>query len=462
MKARLFSITLSFAGLLASRASADVITDWNNMLLQTFAQEGQNASPPGNARALGMMGAAMFDAVNSVNRNFSAYLGYYDTTGPTSMEAAAAQAGYDVLMSLYGSNSFYASNFQSLLNSQLAGISDSTARNNGISLGQSAAAAMIAARTGDGADAPNSYTPQPVNTPGAWQPGNSSGAWGATAGSFLKAECAYTLPFTMTSGTQFRTLSPSGGTSWTQADVDAFLASPEYTAALQEVATLGSASSSLRTADQTNIAYFWMDGPGTASPPGHWNRIAQDVSGSLGLEDKARLFALLNLAEADTAIATWETKRYYDFWRPMQAIAQADIDGNAATTADTGWSPLIPTPSFPAFTSGHSAFSAAGAEILASFLGTDSITFTSYSESPFLSGADSYRTFNSFSEAADEAGMSRIYGGIHYSFDNIEGQNLGENVAGWTFNNFLQVVPEPGSFLLTALAGLILGFRRRR
>ena len=458
----LLLLSLSLPIFLTARASADVITDWNNMLLQTFAQEGQSATPPTNSRAMGMMGAAMFDAVNSVNRNFSAYLGYYDTTGPTSMEAAAAQAGYDVLMSLYGSNSFYASNFQSLLNSQLAGISDSTARNNGISLGQSAAAAMIAARTGDGSTASSTYTSQPINTPGAWQPGNSVGAWGATSGTFLKSEWGSLTPFTINSGSQFRTLSPSGGTTWTQADVDAFLASPEYTAALQEVATLGSASSSLRTADQTNIAYFWMDGPGTASPPGHWNRIAQDVSGSLGIEDKARLFALLNLAEADTAIATWETKRYYDFWRPMQAIAQADIDGNAATTADTSWSPLIPTPSFPSYTSGHSAFSAAGAEILASFLGTDNITFTSYSESPFLSGADSYRTFNSFSEAADEAGMSRIYGGIHYSFDNIDGQELGENVASWTFSNFLQVVPEPGSCLLASLAGLMMVFRRRR
>lgn len=462
MIGRLLLLCLSLHLLLPVRASADVITDWNNMLLQTFAQEGQNATPPANSRAMGMMGAAMFDAVNSVNRNFNAYLGYYDVTGPTSMEAAAAQAGYDVLMSLYGSNSFYASNFESLLNSQLAGITDSTARNNGIALGQSAAAAMITARTGDGSTASSTYTSQPINTPGAWQAGNSAGAWGATSGTFLKAEWGSVTPFTMNSGSQFRTLSPSGTSTWTQSDVNNFLASSAYTNALEEVRLIGSSTSATRTADQTNIAYFWMDGPGTASPPGHWNRIAQDLSGSLGIEDKARLFALLNLAEADVGIATWETKRYYDFWRPMQAIAQADIDGNAATTADTSWNPLIPTPSFPAFTSGHSAFSAAGAEILASFLGTDNVTFTSYSESPFLSGADSYRTFNSFSEAADEAGMSRIYGGIHYSFDNIEGQNLGENVASWTFSNFLQVVPEPSSFLLTALAGLILSFRRRR
>jgi len=190
---------------------------------------------------------------------------------------------------------------------------------------------------------------------------------------------------------------------------NAFLASPEYTAALQEVAALGSSTSTIRTQDQSNIAYFWMDGPGTASPPGHWNRIAQDVSGSLGIEDKARLFALLNLAEADTAIATWETKRYYDFWRPMQAIAQADIDGNAATTADTGWSPLIPTPRSlptPAVTAplarqGQKSWRVSWAPTASPSPAT--------ANRPFSAGANSYRTFNSFSEAADEAGMSRIY-----------------------------------------------------
>jgi hypothetical protein len=288
------------------------------------------------------------------------------------------------------------------------------------------------------------------------------GAWGATSGTFLKSEWGYVTPFTMNSGDQFRTLSPAGTSTWTQTDVNTFLASSAYTAAFEEVRILGSSTSSVRTQDQTNIAYFWMDGPGTASPPGHWNRIAQEVSGSLGIEDKARLFALLNLAEADVAIATWDNKRYYDFWRPMQAIAQADIDGNIDTAQITNWSPLIPTPSFPAFTSGHSAFSNAGATILASFLGTDNISFTTNSESPFLSGSDSYRTFNSFSEAAAEAGMSRIYGGIHYSFDNIDGQALGADVAANTFSNFLQVVPEPSSCLLTVMVGLMTAIRRRR
>jgi hypothetical protein len=146
----------------------------------------------------------------------------------------------------------------------------------------------------------------------------------------------------------------------------------------------------------------------------------------------------------------------------MQAIAQADIDGNIDTVQNTSWLPLIPTPSFPAVTSGHRAFSNGGATILASFLGTANISFTTISESPFLSGPDSYRTFNSFSEVAAEAGISRIYEAIHDSFDNIDGQALGADVATNTFSNYLQVVPEPSNCLLTMMVGLMTAIRRRR
>ena len=196
-----------------------------------------------------------------------------------------------------------------------------------------------------------------------------------------------------------------------------------------------------------------------------WTAQAQHCARSLGLyrnKDKARLFTVLNLAEADTAIATWDHKRYHDFWRPMQAIAQADIDGNIDTVQNTSWSPLIPTPSFPAFTRGHRAFSNAGATIMASFLGTANISFTTNSESPLPSGSDSYRTFNSFSEVVAEAGISRIYETLHDSFDNIAGQALGADVATNTFSNYRQVMPEPSSCLLTMMVGLMTAIRRRR
>jgi hypothetical protein len=246
-------------------------------------------------------------------------------------------------------------------------------------------------------------------------------------------------------------------------DYAAWVQSTSYTEQFNQVKSLGSATGSTRTADQTNIAYFWVDGPGTASPPGHWNRIAQTISASQGLsvEDNARLFALLNLAEADTGIATWEAKVYYDNWRPMLAINTANTDGNASTIEDAAWTPLIPTPSFGSYTSGHSAFSMAGAVILANFFGTDNIAFSTETESPFLAPGTT-RSFNSFSEAAEEAGMSRIYGGIHWMDDNLDGAALGSNIGNYISSNFLQPVPEPAGVLLISITGLIFILRRRR
>ena len=431
-------------------AHADVILDWNDHVLDIFAQQGQNATPPDNSRTLGMVHAAVFDAVNSVDRSYTPYLSYYDAGGSASAEAAAAQAARDVLVSIVGMESPFVTGIDNLLANHLAMIPEGLEKNNGIALGQASALGIINARSNDASTATGTYTTQPVNTPGAWQPGNSVGAWGASAGSFLKSEWGYVTPFTLSSGSQFRGGAPPS------------LSSAEYTAAFNQVKELGSLTSATRSTEQTYIAYFWVDGPGTASPPGHWNRIAQTISATEGLSitENARLFALLNLAEADVGIATWDTKRFYDLWRPMQAIAQADIDGNTNTIQDAAWSPLIPTPSFPAYTSGHSAFSMAAAVMLAQFFGSDDIAFTTNSESPFLDPNYS-RSYDSFSEAAEEAGMSRIYGGIHWAFDNTAGAELGTDISNWVFNNFLTPVPEPSSgLLLLAGAGLLL--RRHR
>jgi hypothetical protein len=447
-----FNLTLPAFFLLACGSlTADVITDWNSELLQTFADLGSNGSPTHNSRALAMTSAAVFDAVNSVNRNYSPYASYYDAGGSASMEAAAAQAAYSVMNSLYGSTGSFGTTYSNLLNSHLSTIPDGTAKTNGVSLGNMAASAILTSRASDGWNAPATYSPQPAGTPGAWQPEITFNAWGSTTGTFLDSEWGYVTPFAMTSGSQFRPVAAPA------------LTSSEYTTSFNEVKTIGDINSTTRTADQTNIAYFWVDGPGTASPPGHWNRIAQTLSASAGLslEENARLFALLNIAQMDTGIATWDSRRFYDFWRPITAIQQADIDGNIATIQDGAWEPLIPTPSFPGYNSGHSAFSAAGAELLALYFGTDAIAFSSTSESPFLNSSNNTRSFSSLSEAAEEAGRSRIYGGIHYEFENQAGQQLGQDVAQFVFGSQLAPVPEPSAGLLVAVAAIV-GLRRRR
>lgn len=413
---------------------------------------------------MGMLGGAVFDAVNSVNRSYSAYNGYFNpTTSGSSIDtsAAAATAANSVLQSVFndyfGLGNSYSSNFTNKYNTQMSAIADGEGKTRGMEVGLAAAQAMITARTNDGWNATSTYTPQPLGTVGAWQPGSTAGGWGNTSSKvFLKSEAGYMTPFTMSSGSQFRPATLAGFAS---NQMGAFVQSQTYTDSFNQVQSLGAVNSATRTADQTQIARFWMDGPGTESPPGHWSSIAQTVSAAanLSLEQNARLFGLLGLAEADTAIATWDTKREYDLWRPSLAINTADTDGNASTLQDTGWTPLLPEPSFPSFSSGHSGFSMAGATILANFFGTDNIAFTS--DSDFLPGVT--RSYNSFSEAAQEAGMSRIYGGIHYGFDNLGGQALGAAVANNALNSMLLPVPEPGSAMLILCTGLAFMLRRR-
>ncbi len=463
---------LRFFGLAAflgsvSATRADVVLEWNALMLQTFAAEGSTATPPCNSRTMGMLGGAVFDAVNSITRSHTAYLGYFDpvTAGVgIDMSAAAAAAAHMVMQSvysdLYGPTNAFAANFTALFDTQMNAIPEGEAKTRGIEVGMAAAQAMINARTGDGWDAVSTYQPQALGTPGRWQPGDSSGAWGAGVGSFLKPQWSEMTPFGMTSSSQFR---PNGPNGFNTSNYGAWVQSAAYTADFQQVKELGSINSLSRSADQTNIAYFWVDGPGTASPPGHWSRIAATVSAQQGLslEENARLFGLMGLAQADTGIASWEAKVYYDSWRPMYAIQTANLDGNPLTIQDASWTPLIPTPSFGAYTSGHSAFSMVGATILANYFGTDDIAFITDTESPFLPPGYT-RSFSSFSEAALEAGMSRIYGGIHWMSDNTDGAILGESVGNYTYNNFLLPVPEPGSALL--VGGVLLGalLRRRR
>jgi membrane-associated phospholipid phosphatase len=228
-------------------------------------------------------------------------------------------------------------------------------------------------------------------------------------------EWGYVAPFAIRKGTQYQPPGPPA------------LSSAAYAQALNEVKALGGKDSRARTEDQTQIAHFWADLAGTSTPPGHWNLIAQEIARQRGtsLAENARLFALLNVCLADAGILCWVIKFTYDYWRPITAIQRADVDDNPSTEPDPNWQPLLETPPFPSYTSGHSTFSGAGAAALASFFGTDTIPFASTSEG--LPGVR--RSFPGFWAAAQEAGMSRIYGGIHYQFDNTDGLAVGRALA---------------------------------
>jgi hypothetical protein len=271
------------------------------------------------------------------------------------------------------------------------------------------ASAILQSRNNDGSAVTVSF---PGSTdPGQWRPTISFGGIVRPA---LLPQWGSVTPFAIGNPTPFVPPPPPS------------LGSSQYAADVNQVQSLGSAVSATRTPEQTQIAQFWGYGPGTATPAGHWNQIAHEVAFTQRntLEENARLFALLNIALADAGIVSWNCKYQYNFWRPITAIQEADTDGNPDTSADPDWMPLLETPPFPEYTSGHSTFSGTAAVILASFYGKDEIPFSIGSDD--LPGV--HRFYSSFSEASRESGMSRIYGGIHFMSANLNGLASGAAV----------------------------------
>jgi hypothetical protein len=409
--------------------ATDPVSQWNETLLTSV--QATSMGPPAAARAMAMTNLAVFEAVNSVDRTYAPYRGYFATSSGTNKQAAAAQAAHDVLAHLFPSRHGVLS---TQLTNALAAIPESPGKAAGVQLGRLSAASMMQHRANDGSQLSMPYAGGTL--PGEWRPtptGNLPSAFG---------QYAVTTPFGMTSPNQFRPVAPPS------------LSSDAYVAAVQEVQALGSATSLTRTSEQSDIARMWAFGSGSVTPPGAWNRIAQSVAGTAGLtiDDSARMFALLGIASADAAINSWDCKVEYNLWRPITAIRLADQDGRSETVADPTWAPLLTTPNFQAYTSGHSTFSSAAAAVLASVVG-DSFNFD-------VTGAGITRSFTSFSTAAEEAGMSRIYGGIHFSFDNEMGLACGQQVGTYTTGNFL-VVPGPGTASLLVSVALLAQRRRR-
>ena len=389
--------------------AADMVIEWNNNVLAAIRVD--RTPPPKAARALAIVHTAVYDAVNAIDRTHKPYAVDVPALPGTSAEAAVAAAAHRTLVALFPAQT---ATFDAEFTASLATVADGSAETNGVALGNLVADKMLALRANDGANAVVAYTP-----------GSDPGDWIPTPPAFAAAllpQWGNVTPFAMKSGSQF---APNSAPA---------LTSTAYAAAFNQVKELGSATSATRTADQTAIAKFWADGAGTFTPPGHVNKIAQAAADTQHntLSQNARLFAELNVAEADAAIMAWNTKFATNYWRPVTAIRAADTDGNPNTEQDAAWTPLLVTPPFPTYVSGHSSFSSAGAAVLKNFFGRDNIAFTLSSEDPTV--AD--RSFTSFSQAAQEAGISRIYGGIHYSFDNVDALAAGAKIGNLVARNF--------------------------
>jgi hypothetical protein len=393
---------------------------------------------------------AMFDAVNAIFGEWESYALRSPAPPGASVDAAIAQAAHDTLVALFPSQT---RSFDAALAEDLVRIGDRGTQP-GRSVGRRAAAAILAARHHDGSEQPeprlgSEFTTS--NAPGKWRQDPVSQI--PTA---LGAYWGRVKPFVMQSGSQFRVAPPPA------------LDSPAYAAAFQEAKQLGgdgTTTPSTRTAEQLTAGIYWAyDGmPSLCAPPRLYNQIAITIADQMGSDflQLTRLLALVNTAMADAGIAVWESKYFYQFWRPVTGIREADEgsgptgrgDGNPATAGDATFLPLgAPasnltgpdfTPPFPSYPSGHAGFGGAVFEVLRQFYGTDAVpfTFTSDEYNGVTIGHDGVprmahpRSFASLSQAEEENGQSRIYLGIHWSFDKTQGIAQGRRIAHYVLQN---------------------------
>ena len=409
MTKRLMLVAAIAAALAAPAiARADAVTEWNQnatTALMVTAAQGPQLSVPNMA----MVHGAVYDAVNAIDGGHEGYLLTLRVARRTdSKEAAAATAAYRMLLNLVPTQK---PALDPLYAASLAGIPDGAAKTRGIAVGELAAAAMIESRMDDGRF--GSFRFAVGSLPGQWRPVlpafvNDPFAW-------LKD----VRPFLLESGTQFQSAGP------------AELGSKQYAHEFNEVKSLGSATSTARTADQTLAARYWAE-----NPPLTWSRIARSVSAqqSVSLVDNARLFAMLYMSAADALITVWNDKAHYSFWRPITAIREADTDGNPHTAADPGWLPLIPTPPYTEHSSGHSGLSSAFVSTLQSFFHSDQIGWTDTNNGGLTRG------YTRISHAIDEIVEARIWSGIHFRSADEQAARIGRQISRYRDRHFFQPV----------------------
>ena len=379
----------------------DMVLDWNAHAANAIVGVAGLRPERGLIR-LAMVQVAIYDAVNAIDGYpFQAYGVSPNVISPASPQAATAAAAHDVLVALFPAQQ---ADLETKYLASLATITDGPAKINGISVGQQTAAGILALRANDGRDAVVPYTP-----------GSGPGVWMPTPPPFLPAaapEAAHVQPFALNSPSQFRAEPPPELTSKT------------WTRDYNEVKSLGSATSTTRTPEQTDIGRFWSD-----QPILQWNRAWRNISVAQGLSlsDNARFFAMLATASADAIIACWDSKYFYNFWRPVTAIRAGDTDGNPDTEADSSWIGLVVTPNHPEYPAAHGCFSGASSHTLKFFFGRNNFDFTV--DSNVASLTNPQRSFSSFSQALDEVLDARVYGGMHYRNSTAAGAKIGKQVS---------------------------------
>jgi hypothetical protein len=392
----------------AAVVRADVVTDWNALMVATVSSQ----NPFAQARFAAIVQLAVYEAVNSITRSYQPYLREpIAVSAPASPEAAAVAAAHRVLATYFPGSS---AALDAARATSLGGIADGAAKANGIAAGEAAAAAMIALRANDGSSPPAFYLPLSAD-PGVWQPTPAC----PPAGGVL-LHWRNVTPFGIERADQFRSAPPPP------------LTSRRYARDLNEVKDVGGLDSMQRPARLADVARFYAAVLAVAT----WNpAVAQaTLRERHSLSFNARLFALLNMAISDGAVAVMETKYEYAFWRPETAIRAANLDGNRRTEADAGFTPFITTPCFPSYGSAHAAASYAARAVAESVLGDDE-TEMMLSNAAVPGVVLEYSSFEEITEDIDDA---RVYGGIHFRFDQRAGARQGRQIGAWVVHHHLR------------------------
>jgi hypothetical protein len=382
--------------------SADVVIEWNQKAGAAVVEA--KLYPFVGGRAMSLVHVAMFDAINSIEAQYSPYKVKVSAPAGSSAEAAGVAAAHAVLVKLFPEQK---ASLDAAYVASLAQIPEGSGKTAGTSVGEEVAGKILALREADGADAPSTY--RPTTTPGVYVPTTMPVAsqWGNVT------------PWVMERGSQFRPAAPPD------------LKSAEWARDYNEVKDLGGKKSTTRTAEQTEAARFWI-----ITGPQSWGSIVRQLAGAPGrsLIQNARFFALVEMAGADAYISVFDAKYTFNLWRPITAIRNGDTDGNDATTRDAGWEPLIDTPLHPEYPCAHCITSAAVRVVLESEFGTGpvSVSMTS-SAAPGVT-----HKWTSIEEWANEVSMARIYGGIHYRNSTVVGKDMGRKIGDLAVKNYLK------------------------
>jgi hypothetical protein len=422
--AAILGATLALAA--PALARADTVTDWND-IASTAIVVNANQPPPVSVLSFAMTQGAVYDAVNAIDRRHRPYLVQPPGRRSDSKDAAAATAAFRVLVVLFPDQQKM---LQDRYAASMASIADTPpgAKAAGTVIGEQSAAAMLAARTGDGRGGP--FIPVIGTGPGAWR--STPATTPPTPVTDPAPWVGNVRPFLVPSADMLRTAGPNP------------LTGRAYARDFNEIKSVGALHSTTRTADETDAAIFWQDHAFAL-----FNRMFRGLAASRGLtiDDSARMLAMTNLAAADAAIGCWNDKYHWSFWRPITAIREADTDGNPATTADPDWWPLfdpstpvaagppLATPPFPDHPSGHACATGAIMRTLRYFFGTDRVAFGLHSN---RSGTT--RSFARLSDALREVISARVWAGIHFRTADVQGAELGEKVARYEHRHYFERV----------------------